>query len=82
MEIATEPDSVHPSVDLVALDEAIAALEAENERKATLVKLRYFTGLTLDQAAAALGISPATADRDWSYARAFLYSEINDRLDS
>jgi RNA polymerase sigma factor (TIGR02999 family) len=71
-----------PAVDLVALDEALGRLEAEDGRKATLVKLRYFTGLTLDQAAAALGISPATADRDWTYAKAFLYAELRSRHDS
>ena len=71
-----------PAVDLVALDGAIAALEAEDTRKATLVKLRYFTGLTLEQVAAALDISPATADRDWAYSKAFLYAEVARRRDS
>ncbi|MDY7110130.1 MAG: ECF-type sigma factor [Planctomycetota bacterium] len=68
-----------PSIDLAALDEAITALEADDGRKATLVKLRYSTGLTLDQAATALDISAATADRDWAYAKAFLYAEIRKR---
>ena len=81
-EVAAEIVSADPSVDLVALDEAIAALETEDERKATLVKLRYFTGLTLDQAAVALDISAATADRDWAYAKAFLYAEIRKRRNS
>ncbi len=82
LEIPAEIVSADPSVDLVALDAAIAALEEEDMRKATLVKLRYFTGLTLDQAAAALDISPATADRDWAYAKAFLYAEIRKRRNS
>ena len=82
LEVAAEIVSADPSVDLVALDEAIAALETEDERKATLVKLRYFTGLTLDQAAVALDISAATADRDWAYAKAFLYAEIRKRRNS
>ncbi len=82
LEIAAEIVSADTPVDFVALDGAIAALEAEDERKATLVKLRYFTGLTLDQAAAALDISPATADRDWAYAKAFLYAEIRKRRNS
>ncbi len=82
LEVAAEIVSADSSVDIVALDEAIAALEAEDERKATLVKLRYFTGLTVDQAAAALDISPATADRDWAYAKAFLYAEIRKRRNS
>jgi RNA polymerase sigma factor (TIGR02999 family) len=75
-EVAAELVAPDPSVDVVALDEAIAALEAEDDRKAALVKLRFFIGLTLDQAADALGISPATADRDWLYAKAFLYAQI------
>ena len=82
LEVAAEIVSADPSVDLVALDGAIAALEVEDMRKATLVKLRYFTGLTLDQAAAALDISAATADRDWVYAKAFLYAEIRKRRNS
>ena len=82
VEVAAEIVSADSSVDVVALDGAIAALEAEDQRKATLVKLRYFTGLTLDQVAAALEISPATADRDWAYAKAFLYAEIRKRRTS
>jgi RNA polymerase sigma factor (TIGR02999 family) len=69
-------------VDLGALDEALSLLETQDARKATLVKLRYFTGVTLEQAAAALGVSPATADRDWAYAKAFLYTEIRKRRGS
>jgi RNA polymerase sigma factor (TIGR02999 family) len=68
--------------DVVALDEALIALEAEDGRKAMLVKLRFFTGMTLEQAAAALGVSPATADRDWAYAKAFLYAEVRKRRGS
>src|SRR5262252_6190060 len=55
--------------DLLALDEALAKLAAQDPRKAELVKLRYFTGLTIAQSAAALGISEATAHRWWNYAR-------------
>ena len=51
----------------------VAGLQA---KKAELVKLRYFTGLTIPQAAAALGISPTTADRYWAYARAWLHTEL------
>ena len=67
-----EPAIDGPRVDLLALDEALAALEARDPRKARLVKLRYFAGLTVDQAAAALGISASTADNDWAYARSWL----------
>jgi RNA polymerase sigma factor (TIGR02999 family) len=65
-----------PREDLLALDEALSRLAATDRVKADLVKLRYFTGLTLDEAASVLGISPATADRYWAYARAWLHQEI------
>jgi RNA polymerase sigma factor (TIGR02999 family) len=65
-----------PTPDLLALDEALDRLATRHPVKAELVKLRYFAGLTLDQAAAALEISPATADRYWAYARAWLHQEI------
>jgi RNA polymerase sigma factor (TIGR02999 family) len=64
------------SDDLLALDEALGLLTVKDARKAELVKLRYFAGLTMEQAAEALGISPATAHRDWSYARAWLHRSI------
>jgi RNA polymerase sigma factor (TIGR02999 family) len=64
------------SDDLLALDEALDRLTARDARKAELVKLRYFAGLTMEQAAEALGISPATAHRDWNYARAWLHRSI------
>ncbi len=63
--------------DIIALDEALAKLAEEDPVKADLVKLRYFAGLTIEQAAKILQISRATADRYWSYARAFLFHEIN-----
>jgi RNA polymerase sigma factor (TIGR02999 family) len=62
--------------DLLALDEALARFALEDPVKAELVKLRHFAGLTVDQAARALNISPATADRYWAYARAWLHAEI------
>lgn len=64
------------SVDLVALDEALERLAREDRIKAELVKLRYFTGLTVTEAGDVLGISRATADRYWKFARAWLYNEI------
>jgi RNA polymerase sigma factor (TIGR02999 family) len=60
----------------VALDDALARLAALDHLAGELVKLRYFAGLALDQAAAALGVSPATAYRHWAYARAWLHSEL------
>jgi RNA polymerase sigma factor (TIGR02999 family) len=67
-----EPAIEGPRVDLLALDEALALLEAKDERKAEVVKLRFFAGLTNAQAAEALGISPATAENDWTYAKTWL----------
>jgi RNA polymerase sigma factor (TIGR02999 family) len=61
---------------LIALDEALAELAVEDSTKADLVKLRYFAGLNIDQAAEILGISRATAIRHWSFARAWLFQRI------
>ncbi|HXE51586.1 MAG TPA: sigma-70 family RNA polymerase sigma factor [Tepidisphaeraceae bacterium] len=65
-----------PPDDLLALDEALAQLARKHPQKAQLVKLRYFAGLTIEQAARALEISHATAERDWAYARAWLYRRL------
>lgn len=65
-----------PNADLLALDEALARFETIDPPKAALVKLRYFAGLTIPQAAEALGISSTTADRHWAYARAWLHAEL------
>lgn len=62
--------------DVVALDEALTRLAAIDKRAAELVQLRYFAGLTLPDAARAMGVSPRTAGRLWSYARAWLRQEI------
>jgi RNA polymerase sigma factor (TIGR02999 family) len=62
--------------DLLALDAALSKLAERDPQKAKLVELRYFAGLTGDQAAAVLGISPRTADRQWVFARAWLRREI------
>jgi RNA polymerase sigma factor (TIGR02999 family) len=62
--------------DLLALDDALAALAREDPAKADLVKLRYFAGLTLEEAAACQGISLATAKRHWAVARAWLYDAL------
>ncbi len=64
------------SDELIALDEALVKLAAEDPTKADLVKLRYFGGLSIDQAAEVLGISRATAIRHWSFARAWLFQCI------
>ena len=76
------PPAAGRADDLLALDEALTALAREDPAKAELVKLRYFAGLTLDQAAACLGISPATAKRHWTLARAWLFAALSDGRNS
>jgi len=68
-----------PDPELLALDEALEKLAATDPVKARLVELRYFAGLTGDQAAEVLSISPTTADRHWAYARAWLQAEVRGR---
>jgi RNA polymerase sigma factor (TIGR02999 family) len=65
-----------PNEELLSLDEALQKLAATHPVEAQLVELRYFAGLTGDQAAEVLGISPTTADRHWAYARAWLQTEV------
>jgi RNA polymerase sigma factor (TIGR02999 family) len=77
-------DDIEPALEedgerLLAMDEALGQLEAEDPRKAELVKLRFFAGLTVEQAAAALGVSTSTAEKDWAYARSWLRVAI-DRM--
>src|SRR5262245_53704952 len=71
---APEPDE-----DLLALDAALRRLAERDPQKAKLIELRYFAGLTGDQAAAALGMSPSAADRHWVFARAWLRRELHGR---
>jgi RNA polymerase sigma factor (TIGR02999 family) len=63
--------------NLLAIDEALARFAARDRAKAELVQLRFFAGCTIDEAARVLGISAATAERWWAYARAWLHQEIN-----
>jgi len=65
--------------ELLALDEALRKLGEADPQKAKLVELRYFAGLTSDEAAEALGISPSSADRHWAYARAWLQAAVRGR---
>jgi RNA polymerase sigma factor (TIGR02999 family) len=71
-----------PPEDLLALDEALTALAQAHPDKAELVKLRYFAGLTIDEAARTLGISTATAERRWAFSRAWLFKRINGKQGS
>jgi RNA polymerase sigma factor (TIGR02999 family) len=72
-DLAATPE---PDEELLALDAALARFAERDPLKARLVELRYFAGLTGDQAAEILGISPSTADRHWVYARAWLRREV------
>jgi len=76
-EAVISPDAQRLSDDLVDLDEALEKLSKRDKVKADLVKLRYFAGLTSEQAAATLGISHATAERYWDYASSWLRLEIH-----
>ncbi|MHC4166873.1 MAG: sigma-70 family RNA polymerase sigma factor [Planctomycetota bacterium] len=65
-----------PSENIVALDEALSKLAASDKSKADLIKLRYFAGLTIEQAAEAMDLSLTTAKRHWRYAKAWLYDQM------
>jgi RNA polymerase sigma factor (TIGR02999 family) len=73
-EVAVEAPG--PDEELLAMHDALEKLAAQEPRKAELVKLRYFGGLTFEEASAVLGISVPTAKRDWAFARAWLFDEI------
>jgi RNA polymerase sigma factor (TIGR02999 family) len=62
--------------DLLALNDALSRLETDQPEAASVVKLRYFAGLTIEDAAAALGVSVRTANRHWAYAKAWLYRQL------
>ena len=79
-ELKDEDAVVLPSsVDLPALDEALQKFASSDPVKAQLVQLRFFTGLTVEDAGKMLGVSRATADRYWAYARAWLYNEMSEK---
>ncbi len=65
-------------VDLVSLDDALEELARFDPRQARIVELRYFTGLSIEETAEVLGISPATVKREWAVARAWLYRELSE----
>jgi len=68
-----------PAEDLLTLNDALERLGQADAQAAELVKLRYFAGLSVEQAAELLGIPPRTAYRDWAYARAWLYRYVKDQ---
>lgn len=73
VELATSEEKI----DLLALDDALTEFEANWPEKAQLVKLRYFAGLTIPEAAKGMGISESTAERHWRFARAWLFSRLD-----
>ena len=78
--VDVDPDRValdDAGVDVLALDEALGRLAEESPARAELVKLRFFAGLTVPEAAGVLGISVATAERHWTFARTRLYADLN-----
>jgi len=74
----TDLAAAAPPEELLALDDALDRLAARDPSKAEVVKLRYFAGLTVPQVAAALGISVASAERRWAFARTWLFAELNN----
>jgi len=71
-DIAEDPGSAQ----LLALDEALTRLDGADPRMSTIVKLRYFAGLSIDETAQALAVSPRTVDREWTAAKAWLHREL------
>jgi RNA polymerase sigma-70 factor (ECF subfamily) len=69
--------AVETNVDVLEVDRALEELAAADERMARLVELRFFGGLTLDEAAEALGVSTSTANREWAHAKAWLFRRLN-----
>jgi DNA-directed RNA polymerase specialized sigma24 family protein len=74
-----EPEIASPCNDLLDLNEALEKLEKKDRRKADFVKLRFFAGLTIPQAAEVLGISVSTADADWDYARCWMRLAMSEK---
>src|SRR5207302_1524863 len=73
-----EPAIPGTQVDILALGEALEKLEQADPRAAAIVKMRFFTGLTTEEAARALGVSLATAENDWAYAKSYLRIQLSD----
>jgi RNA polymerase sigma factor (TIGR02999 family) len=73
-----EPAMPGPQLDLLTLNTALEELEKTDARAAAVVKLRFFTGLTTPEAARALGVSLATAENDWAYAKSYLRLQLSD----
>jgi RNA polymerase sigma factor (TIGR02999 family) len=77
--LADEPMAAPSSIDALALDQALDRLAAIDPQHARIVELRYFAGLTIEETSEALGISPATVKREWTFARAWLHHQLSGR---
>lgn len=75
---AVEPAVEPPAEDILALDEALEQLERDDPRKARIVMLHYFAGLTIPETAAALGVSTSTVEREWRFTRSLLYTVLSE----
>ena len=75
----TSPAAPPPNVDVLALDQALDALSSIDDRQCRVVELRFFAGLNIDEAAEALAVSPATIEREWALAKAWLYRRLSSR---
>ena len=76
-----ESPSGRPDIELIALEEALQRLAALDQRKGRVVELKFFGGLTIDEIAEVMAISPATGEREWAFARAWLYDAIEGTRD-
>lgn len=79
LEELAAPPSADPDAYLVALDAAVAQLAEQDPRAAQLVELRFFAGLTMEETAKVLGVSMATANREWAFARTWLHHQVRQR---
>ncbi len=77
LDLAIQP----PTEDVLALDEALRRLESDDPRKGRIVDLRYFAGLTVQETAAAMGVSIGTVEREWRYIKAWLHTQLLDQSD-
>lgn len=75
------PDDQRDPIDLIAIDEALQKLEKIDPRKGRVVTLRYFAGLSIEETAAAMDLSPATVKNEWTFARAWLHRELSGEAD-
>jgi len=77
--IGDKPIAAPPGLDVLALDEALDRLSAMDPQQARIVELRFFAGMTIEETADALDISPATVKRDWTWAKAWLHQQLSPR---